>query len=180
MGSDAEAIDGALAHVKSEDATASVEADLTAIRALVNSYPGGFPALNATVKQHLRRWFVSQGGCKVANRSRRFSAVSDANNPPAMKTRSPGSPKNQAEHKERQEPKLANAKRAIIYEEAEHELNLPPHRRHVAIPSSLTIPISVGSDVHDDDTIRGADVVGDVDLTFALGELNLNSCPVAA
>merc|ERR1712072_976741 len=114
MGSDAEAIDGALAHVKSEDATASVEADLTAIRALVNSYPGGFPALNATVKQHLRRWFVSQGGTKVASR---FSAASDTQNSLAVRNQSPGTPRKKYWDAARQEKKLANAKRAIVYRE---------------------------------------------------------------
>ena len=69
-GSDAEAIDGALAHIKSEEAEASVQADLVAIRALILRYSGGFGTLNGTVKQYLRRWFVEQGGVKVVARSR--------------------------------------------------------------------------------------------------------------
>ena len=67
-GTDAHAIDGALAHVKSEDAEASVQADLEAIHELIKGYSGGFGTLNGTVKQYLRRWFVSQGGVKVVNR----------------------------------------------------------------------------------------------------------------
>lgn len=70
-GTDAHAIDDALAHVKSEDAEASVPADLDAIRALIEKYSGGFGTLNDTVKQFLRRWFVSQGGVKVAARQGR-------------------------------------------------------------------------------------------------------------
>ena len=69
-GSDARAIDAALAQVKSENAEASVEADLEAIRTLIRKYSGGFGTLNDTVKQYLRRWFVSQGGVKVVARGR--------------------------------------------------------------------------------------------------------------
>lgn len=67
-GTDAHAIDEALAHVHSENAEASVQADLDAIRVLIQKYSGGFDTLNDTVKQYLRRWFVSQGGVKVAAR----------------------------------------------------------------------------------------------------------------
>ena len=45
------AIDLAVGNIKSENATASQKADLDAIRALVQSKPGGFATLNATVKQ---------------------------------------------------------------------------------------------------------------------------------
>ena len=63
-GTDAHAIDAALAHVRSEDSEASVQADLDAIRALIQQTSGGFGRLNAmaTVKRYLRRWFVLQGG----------------------------------------------------------------------------------------------------------------------
>ena len=47
---------------------ASEQADLDAIRALVESYSGGFGTLNATVKAYLQRWFESQGGVKVVAR----------------------------------------------------------------------------------------------------------------
>ena len=69
-GTDAHAIDGALSGIKSENATASVQVDLEAIRALIQKYSGGFGTLNDTVKQYLRRWFVSQGGVKVVARRR--------------------------------------------------------------------------------------------------------------
>lgn len=65
-GTDAGAIDGALAHVRSEQATASVPADLEAIRTLIEGYAGGFDTLNGTVKQYLGRWFAAHGGTKVA------------------------------------------------------------------------------------------------------------------
>jgi hypothetical protein len=68
-GTDAHAIDDALAHVRSEDAEASVQADLDAIRVLIQKYSGGFGTLNDTVKQYLRRWFESQGGIKVVARA---------------------------------------------------------------------------------------------------------------
>ena len=63
------AVDGAgVGAVKSEDAEASVQADLDAIRALIQKYSGGFGTLNDTVRQYLRRWFVSQGGVKSVAR----------------------------------------------------------------------------------------------------------------
>ena len=46
---------------------ASVQADLDAIRAIVESYSGGYETLDGMVKKHLRRWFQSQGGVKVAD-----------------------------------------------------------------------------------------------------------------
>ena len=69
-GTDAHAIDDALAHIHSENATASLPSDLEEIRALIQSYSGGFSTLNATVRQYLRRWFVLQGGMKVAANGR--------------------------------------------------------------------------------------------------------------
>ena len=68
-GSDAGAIDEALANVKSEEAEAFSQDDLDRIRELIRSLPGGFTTLDSTIKLHLRRWFVSQGGVKVVNRS---------------------------------------------------------------------------------------------------------------
>jgi len=68
-GSDAQAVDDALANVRSEDATATIKADLESIQALIQRLPGGFHKLDATVKQYLRRWFVSQGGVKVVSRA---------------------------------------------------------------------------------------------------------------
>ena len=56
------AIDDALAHVKSEEATASVAADLTSIKAQIESYQGGYDALNEAVKVRLRSWFQNIAG----------------------------------------------------------------------------------------------------------------------
>ena len=61
----------------------SVQADLDAIRELIQKYSGGFGTLNDTVRQYLRRWFVSQGGVKVvarvrANQSLRSSSSNSA------------------------------------------------------------------------------------------------------
>ena len=58
-------VDGALQQIHAESATASVKADLEAIRDLIRGYPGGFETLNETVKQRLQQWFESQGGIKV-------------------------------------------------------------------------------------------------------------------
>ena len=69
-GTDAPAVDEALAHVKSENAEASVQADLDAIRELIQTHSGGFGTLNNTVKQFLQRWFVAQGGVRVGRKSR--------------------------------------------------------------------------------------------------------------
>ena len=56
------AIDNALSQVKSEEATASVEADLKAIQALITRYQGGYNALNEAVKVRLRSWFQNIAG----------------------------------------------------------------------------------------------------------------------
>lgn len=73
-------INAALESVRSEDATASVPADLKAIRELVQSTPGGFNTLNMTVKAHLHRWFEAHGAIKSARRipSRQSSSSSRA------------------------------------------------------------------------------------------------------
>ena len=67
-GTDARAIDGALDCIDSAKAETSVPADTESIRALVQGYAGGFGTLDDTVKRYLRRWFVSQGGVRVAAR----------------------------------------------------------------------------------------------------------------
>ena len=67
-GTDAHAVDGALAHVRSANAEASFPADLDAIRALILQHSGGFGTLDDTVRQYLRKWFVAQGGVKVVAR----------------------------------------------------------------------------------------------------------------
>ena len=43
------AIDAALERIRAEDATATVSADLEAIKALVNRLPGGFTTLNVRI-----------------------------------------------------------------------------------------------------------------------------------
>jgi hypothetical protein len=67
-------IDDAFGSIKSESATASREADLNAIRALVLSKPGGFETLNSTVQHHLERWFQSQGAIRSGTRVRRHDS----------------------------------------------------------------------------------------------------------
>jgi hypothetical protein len=62
------AIDSTLDGIHSENATAFSPADLEAIRALIQSKPGGFEQLNSTVKQHLHRWFESQGAVRSGAR----------------------------------------------------------------------------------------------------------------
>ena len=66
-GSDAGAIDEALANVKSEEAEAFSQDDLDRIHKFIRSLPGGFTTLDSTIKHHLRRWFVSQGGVRAVN-----------------------------------------------------------------------------------------------------------------
>jgi len=79
-GNDARAIDDALSGIKSENATASVQVDLEAIRALIRKYSGGVGTLNDTGKQYLPRWFVSQGGVKVVARTRQNNPQRAAKN----------------------------------------------------------------------------------------------------
>eukprot|EP00037_Helgoeca_nana_P029899 m.363711 g.363711 ORF g.363711 m.363711 type:complete len:747 (+) comp28070_c0_seq12:2867-5107(+) len=64
-------IDAALENIQSEKAIASRPADLEAIRALIQSKPGGFAVLNSTVKKHLGRWFESLGAVRSGHRIRR-------------------------------------------------------------------------------------------------------------
>ena len=64
-GTDAHAIDEALAVVDSERAEAYSEDDLDKIRGKIKTLAGGFAMLDNTIKGHLRRWFVSQGGVKA-------------------------------------------------------------------------------------------------------------------
>jgi Arc/MetJ-type ribon-helix-helix transcriptional regulator len=61
-------IDSALANIHSEAATATRQEDLMAIRALVRSKPGAFSSLDNLVRQHLHRWFESQGAIRSAER----------------------------------------------------------------------------------------------------------------
>ena len=68
-GTDARAIDGALKDIKSEQAEATVHADLVAIQALIQKTAGGHATINAEVRGYLRRWFVSQGGINPARRN---------------------------------------------------------------------------------------------------------------
>ena len=81
-GTDAHAIDGALSGIESAGAETSVPPDTESIRSLIQSYAGGFGTLNDTVKQYLRRWFVSQGGVKVVARAARPAA---SNSKPSSK-----------------------------------------------------------------------------------------------
>ena len=61
-------IDAAFGNIKSEEAQATGKADLLAIRALVQSKPGGFDSLNSTVRQHLEQWFSEHGAVRSAVR----------------------------------------------------------------------------------------------------------------
>jgi hypothetical protein len=61
-------IDRALEGIRSENATASRQADLESIRELVQSTPGGFELLNSTVRQRLAQWFVEQGAIRTSVR----------------------------------------------------------------------------------------------------------------
>mmetsp|Transcript_15171 Transcript_15171/g.39005 ORF Transcript_15171/g.39005 Transcript_15171/m.39005 type:complete len:496 (+) Transcript_15171:377-1864(+) len=60
-----QAIDRALEHISSRQATASRQSDLDAISKLVLGMPGGFRTLDDTVRSHLRWWF-DQCGIQVA------------------------------------------------------------------------------------------------------------------
>jgi hypothetical protein len=64
-------IDKALNGVHSAKATASRPSDLDAIRALIQSKPGGFEVLDSTVKRHLGHWFEGKGAVRSAERVRR-------------------------------------------------------------------------------------------------------------
>jgi hypothetical protein len=67
-------IDTALHGVQSANATAWRENDLKAIRALIQSKPGGFKVLDSTVKRHLGKWFESKGAVRSAERVQRGSS----------------------------------------------------------------------------------------------------------
>ena len=156
-GTDAEAIDGALAHVKSEEATASVAADLEAIRALVLALPGGFQTLNATVKQHMRQWFVGLGGVKVAHTcgGQHRSAVSSRlmssahphhrlkNQPTAQPDVTPGKESEHSEHGSWGQT-APTAKRMIAYDEVQERTLSCPNR--MAPPISLVIGVDPADD----------------------------------
>lgn len=61
-------VDQALSEIRSENATATIAADLEAIRRLVQSTPGGFEQLNNAVRIHLAGWFEGQGTIKTSVR----------------------------------------------------------------------------------------------------------------
>ena len=70
-GTDVDAIDSALAHIHAESASATVAANLDAIRALIRQTSGGFDTINNTVKQYTfgnGSQGLHQGGIKVAAR----------------------------------------------------------------------------------------------------------------
>jgi hypothetical protein len=67
-------IDTALSSLKSATATASRDADLAAIQALILSKPGGFITLDRTVQQHLHEWFESQGAVRSGDRINRVKS----------------------------------------------------------------------------------------------------------
>ena len=67
-------VDAALDQIHAESATASVETDLDAIRAVIRGFPGGFDTLNEVVKQRLRQWFEEHGGIKVVAHTHGFGA----------------------------------------------------------------------------------------------------------
>jgi len=60
-------VDQALAGIQAEKAEAWSPDDLAKITNLVLSSPGGWATLNATVRNHLSRWFYSQGGIRIIN-----------------------------------------------------------------------------------------------------------------
>jgi hypothetical protein len=72
-------IDTALASIQSANATATIEADLHAIRELIKSKPGGFETLDTTVRNHLHTWFEDRGAVKSARRLDRHGRKSNAN-----------------------------------------------------------------------------------------------------
>lgn len=62
-------IDRALERVRAEDATATEQADLEAIRTLIMRYQGGYPALNRAVQVRLRTWFQTIAGIRFGKQS---------------------------------------------------------------------------------------------------------------
>ena len=61
-------VDHAFDGIRAEEAEAWSADDLARITLMVQSSAGGFATLNATVKQHLARWFQAAGGIKVTSR----------------------------------------------------------------------------------------------------------------
>jgi len=62
------AVDDALSSIKSEEAQATVEDDLLAIKAIVEELPGQYAMLNRTVRTHLHAWFEEHGLVQSASR----------------------------------------------------------------------------------------------------------------
>lgn len=70
-------IDMAFANICSEEANASVQADLDSIRRYIESFPGGFDVLNQTCRKHLEGWFRQHGAVASSNKTWRRSVLSD-------------------------------------------------------------------------------------------------------
>ena len=58
-------IDEALDGIQAEEAEASVQADLHAIQEIVESFTGGYAALNNAVRSNLNQWFIQHGGMRA-------------------------------------------------------------------------------------------------------------------
>jgi hypothetical protein len=91
-------LEAVLDGIRAENATASEPADLAAIQTYVSALPGGFEALNETVRGHLRRWFEGQGAVLSAARvqallrsSSRASDRSTGSPPPSSVAMGPAS-----------------------------------------------------------------------------------------
>jgi len=63
-------LDKVLEKIRAENATASEAADLEAIQGYVLGLPGGYEALNETVRGHLRCWFEGHGALLTSSRAR--------------------------------------------------------------------------------------------------------------
>ena len=70
------ALEVVLDGIRAENAGATEVADLEAIRGYVSELPGGFQALNETVRGHLRRWFEGQGAVLSSARVQALRRVS--------------------------------------------------------------------------------------------------------
>jgi hypothetical protein len=73
-------IDSAFENIRSENATATMPADLDAIRKYVQSFPGGFEVLNQTCRKHLEAWFTEHGGVPSSAWTWRRSATARRSN----------------------------------------------------------------------------------------------------
>lgn len=71
-------VDKIMASIKSEEATATIEADLIAIKSMVEELPGEYATLDRTVRAHLQSWFEENG--MVASASRIMGNKSTASN----------------------------------------------------------------------------------------------------